>query len=224
MVPCLVLQLGGLSLQSFHDFFTDGFGENYVFVASSCFPLRVGKSPRVEFQYSAAYSVPWSPRHSSVNSFTTSFTLLLLTRSLHESRGSEGANKRDKKQTITKCMWNFMQLIHQLISLAAYLSICCEKLCFCSTVTRDDGNPGGCSASFSHTASREKQFLFRLKRTSANWSMRLRDAPPPMPWREEVFDISDLITKERKKSLKCDNTAKCLISEMMKPWWCWCDV
>lgn len=33
-------------------------------------------------QYSAAYSVPWSPLHSSVNSFTISFTLLLLTRSL----------------------------------------------------------------------------------------------------------------------------------------------
>lgn len=67
----------------------------------------------------------------------------------------------------------------------AYLSICCEKLSFCSAVTRDDGNPGGCSASFNHTASREKQCLFRQKSTSANWSIRLRDAPPPMPWKEQ---------------------------------------
>lgn len=68
---------------------------------------------------------------------------------------------------------------------AAYLSICCEKLSFCSDVTRVDGKPGGCSISFNHTASREKQFLLRLKSTSANWSMRLRDAPPPMPWRRK---------------------------------------
>ena len=46
----------------------------------------------VEFQYSAAYSVPWSPLHSSVNSFTMSFTLLLFTRSLHK----RGDNKEDK--------------------------------------------------------------------------------------------------------------------------------
>lgn len=39
-----------------------------------------------ESQYSAAYSVPWSPLHSSVNSFTISFTLLLLTRSLPDKR------------------------------------------------------------------------------------------------------------------------------------------
>lgn len=37
-----------------------------------------------ESQYSAAYSVPWSPLHSSVNSFTISFTLLLFTRSLQD--------------------------------------------------------------------------------------------------------------------------------------------
>lgn len=93
-------------------------------------------------QYSAAYSVPCRPLHSSVNSFTMSFTLRLFTRSLR---------------------------------------ICWEKLSFCSVVMRDDGKPGGCSASFNHTASREKQCLFRLNKTSANWSIRLRDAPPPMP-------------------------------------------
>ena len=37
-----------------------------------------------ECQYSAVYSVPWSPLHSSVNSFTISFTLLLFTRSLQD--------------------------------------------------------------------------------------------------------------------------------------------
>lgn len=59
-------------------------------------------------------------------------------------------------------------------------------------MTRDDGNPGGCSASFNHIASREKQCLFRQKSTSANWSIKFRDAPPPMPWRE--CDNGDLIT------------------------------
>lgn len=62
------------------------------------FYLGVDKSPRIEFQYSAAYSVPWSPRHSSVNSFTMSFTLLLLTRSLHEV--SEGAKQREMKYNV----------------------------------------------------------------------------------------------------------------------------
>lgn len=66
-----------------------------------------------------------------------------------------------------------------------YLSIWCEKLSFCSAVIRDDGNPGGCSASFNHTVRREKQCLFRQNSTSANWSIRLRDAPPPMPWGEQ---------------------------------------
>lgn len=35
-------------------------------------------------QYSAVYSVPWSPLQSSVKSFTISFTLLLFTRSLQD--------------------------------------------------------------------------------------------------------------------------------------------
>lgn len=71
-----------------------------------------------------------------------------------------------------------------LWAMSCYLSICCEKLSFCPVVTRDEGNPGGCSASFNHTPSREKQCLFRLNSTSANWSMRLRGAPPPMPCRQ----------------------------------------
>lgn len=72
-----------------------------------------------------------------------------------------------------------------IVGMSCYLSICCEKLSFCSVVTRDEGNPGGCSASFNHTPSREKQCLFRLNSTSANWSMRLRGAPPPMPCRRQ---------------------------------------
>lgn len=96
-----------------------------------------------------------------------------------------------------------------------YLSICCEKLSFCAVVTRDDGNPGGCSASFNHTTSREKQFLFREKITSANWSMRLRDAPPPMPWREgKKYDNRDLISAGREVWW-----AECSNSEMMKRFW-----
>lgn len=69
---------------------------------------RLGQSSRVEFQYSAAYSVPWSPLHSSVNSFTMSFTLLLFTRSLHERGGHETTMKH-----MTLIMW----LIHLLLNL-----------------------------------------------------------------------------------------------------------
>lgn len=59
---------------------------------------RLGESSRVEFQYSAAYSVPWSPLHSSVNSFTMSFTLLLFTRSLQDRGDSkEGGGQRGEQ-------------------------------------------------------------------------------------------------------------------------------
>lgn len=60
---------------------------------------RLDESSRVEFQYSAAYSVPWSPLHSSVNSFTMSFTLRLFTRSLH-NRGGSKENKHIKLYSI----------------------------------------------------------------------------------------------------------------------------
>lgn len=134
----------------------------------------------LESQYSAVYSVPWSPLHSSVNSFTISFTLLLFTRSLQNRRYAHFYDMYGK---------NILLSVLSLVAMSRYLSICCEKLCFCSVVTRDEGNPGGCSASFNHTPSREKQFLFRLNRTSANWSMRLRGAPPPMPcWGQDGVD------------------------------------
>lgn len=57
---------------------------------------RLGQNSRVEFQYSAAYSVPWSPLHSSVNSFTMSFTLRLFTRSLYGGERQEGQRGEDK--------------------------------------------------------------------------------------------------------------------------------
>lgn len=58
--------------------------ENVVEGPSSCLVPRLWLVRVPESQYSAAYSVPWSPLHSSVNSFTISFTLLLFTRSLQD--------------------------------------------------------------------------------------------------------------------------------------------
>lgn len=133
-----------------------------------------------ESQYSAVYSVPWSPLHSSVNSFTISFTLLLFTRSLQDRGHAHFYDMYGR---------NIFSSVLSVVAMSHYLSICCEKLCFCSVVTRDEGNPGGCSASFNHTPSREKQCLFRPNSTSANWSMRLRGAPPPMPcWWQDGED------------------------------------
>lgn len=133
-----------------------------------------------ESQYSAVYSVPWSPLHSSVNSFTISFTLLLFTRSLQD-RGYAHLYEMYGRNILVSGL--------SAVAMSRYLSICCEKLCFCSVVTRDEGNPGGCSTSFNHTPSREKQCLFRQNSTSANWSIRLRGAPPPIPcWRRDGVD------------------------------------
>ena len=73
------------------------------------------------------------------------------------------------------------------IVLNLYLRICCEKVSFCSGVSRIEGKPGGCRASFSHSVSREKQFLFILKSTSANCSIRLRETPPPIPWKMAIL-------------------------------------
>lgn len=89
---------------------------------------------------------------------------------------------RQRIRNVFICVWKTQVTV---VGTSCYLRICCEKLCFCSVVTRDEGNPGGCSASFSHTLSREKQCLFRLNSTSANWSMRLRGTPPPMPCRRQ---------------------------------------
>lgn len=83
-MSCYVTGWVGLSLQSLHDFFIDGVCESIIIVASGCSVLRMGESLRVKFQYSAAYSVPWSPLHSNVNSFTISFILRLFTRSLRD--------------------------------------------------------------------------------------------------------------------------------------------
>lgn len=91
-MSCCVTGWAGLSLQSLHDFFIDGVCESVIVVASGCSALRMGESLRVKFQYSAAYSVPWSPLHSNVNSFTISFILRLFTRSLRD-RGNGKENK-----------------------------------------------------------------------------------------------------------------------------------
>lgn len=108
---------------------------------------------------------------------------------LHYFLHSPLVHSLSARQRICTFLWYVWKKHITAVAMLRYLSICCEKLCFCSVVTRDEGNPGGCSASFNHTPSREKQCLFRQNSTSANWSMRLRGAPPPMPcWPQDGVD------------------------------------
>lgn len=62
------------------------------------------------------------------------------------------------------------------------LRICWLKVCFCSEETSAEGNPGACSVSSSHWASRTGQCRFRASRTSEKCSVRLRGDMPPTAW------------------------------------------
>lgn len=95
-MSCCVTGWVGLSLQSLH--WWDLWERYCCGVWLFC---TEGESLRVKFQYSAAYSVPWSPLHSNVNSFTISFILRLFTRSLRD-RGNGKENKRIKTNMATK--------------------------------------------------------------------------------------------------------------------------
>lgn len=74
-----------------------------------------------ESQYSAVYSVPWSPLHSSVNSFTISFTLLLFTRSLQD-RGH--VHFCDMYGRCVRC-WIHVTIPEYLLGEVVFL-LCCD--------------------------------------------------------------------------------------------------
>lgn len=95
-LPCCVTGWAGSSLQSLHGVFIDGAACERVIVLVCGVWLSCARGWVTRpAQYSAAYSVPWSPRHSNVNSFTISFIRRLLTRSLREGAiGEEDKHER----------------------------------------------------------------------------------------------------------------------------------
>lgn len=71
------------------------------------------------------------------------------------------------------------QYLKNLFHSVSDLRSCWLKVCFCSEETSTEGNPGVCSVSSSHWASRAGQLWFRANRMSEKCSVRLRGDVPP---------------------------------------------